>query len=129
MVTLDSVNSLQYTIPTTGEVSMIRFMLKATNGCCTAESLRYQYIYRQVPGEIPFFNMREIENCNVQLEWGAALTTGTGNVFRYVIEIKDKSPLSNGAWRMYPGCGFIDNLTTCQIPMSTFQTFYGYEVG
>jgi hypothetical protein len=73
-----------------------------------------------LPGEILEFNMREIQGCNVEFDWSAALTTGTGNVFRYVIEVKDKNNGSGDAWREYPGCGFVDRLTICQIPMSTF---------
>jgi hypothetical protein len=62
------------------------------------------------------------------MDWGAALTTGTGNVFRYVIEVKDKNVDANNQWRVYPGCGF-DASTSCVIPMSTFQAFYGYVPG
>jgi hypothetical protein len=46
-VQLASPDSRQYVIPTTGEVSMIRFRLVATSldGCDTAESMRVQYTY------------------------------------------------------------------------------------
>jgi hypothetical protein len=64
--------------------------------------------------------MSEAEGCTVQMEWGAALTTGTGNVFRYVIEVKDRNVGAAGAWRAYPGCGFEFSSTNCLIPMSTF---------
>lgn len=98
------------------------------DGCDVAESMRVQYTYEQKPGQILSFTMTESESCTVKFDWSAALSTGTGNVFRYVVEIKDKNVNGTNQWRAYPGCGF-DGSTSCLVPMSTFQAFYGYQIG